>query len=294
MARFFSLFTDMFADLHALTIFGILPSYSSLKFLDNLLCRMENNVFWMNMQAVADTMMNHVRAEQRSIPMNLNLHAVADRIMNHARAEQPSAPLNLNLQAMTDMMMNHTRAEQPSAPINLNLLAVTDSMMNHARAEQLSAPINLNEDVGDPSEPQGAAIQNRPAQSTPTKTKLQNFSPDEDRALVISWIAISTDPIVSTGQKKEAFWQQVTNACNNKRRMAPERTQKSVRSRWEAIKEQTMKFSSIFRAVHRENPSGMSGADKVNQPNRLLFSCNIYSFIHFLAIILLSLHYCLI
>ncbi|CAO2167252.1 unnamed protein product, partial [Urochloa humidicola] len=95
-----------------------------------------------------------------------------------------------------------------------------------------------------------------------TKNKLPNFSAYEDNLLCKSWLEISCDPIINTGQRRESFWVRVLSRYNSKCGKYPERTKKSIGSRWEHIKAEVSKFSGYMAEVIRSNPSGMSDADK--------------------------------
>src|SRR5438105_2401020 len=53
----------------------------------------------------------------------------------------------------------------------------------------------------------------RPIQN-PSGKKQGNFTVDEDKVLVSSWLNVSTDPIANTGQKAEAYWKRITDAYN--------------------------------------------------------------------------------
>nr|TKW21715.1 hypothetical protein SEVIR_4G138700v2 [Setaria viridis] len=80
----------------------------------------------------------------------------------------------------------------------------------------------------------------------PSRSKLSNFSPKEDVFLVKSWLEISYDPIINIGQKKEGFWARITSQYNNKRGSFPERSFRSLQSRWETIKAETSKFAGYM------------------------------------------------
>jgi hypothetical protein len=38
------------------------------------------------------------------------------------------------------------------------------------------------------------------------RTKLANFSSEEDMRVCHAWLGVSCDPIVNTGQKRQGFW----------------------------------------------------------------------------------------
>ncbi|XP_025815768.1 glutathione S-transferase T3-like [Panicum hallii] len=97
------------------------------------------------------------------------------------------------------------------------------------------------------------------------KVKLPNFNPEEDVNLTKWWLNISTDPVVNTGQRKEGFWLRIMKGYNSSREVYPERSQKSLTTRWDYIKECCTKFSEFYSCVLRLNPSGMSDADKTTE-----------------------------
>jgi hypothetical protein len=60
---------------------------------------------------------------------------------------------------------------------------------------------------------------NSPTKSTDTpgtvrRTKEQNFKPDEDLLLCKTWLEISSDPVISTGQRKEGLWARIEKRYN--------------------------------------------------------------------------------
>ncbi|RCV19393.1 hypothetical protein SETIT_3G380400v2 [Setaria italica] len=95
-----------------------------------------------------------------------------------------------------------------------------------------------------------------------TRNKQTNFSAYEDDVLCKSWLEISCDPVINTGQRRESFWVRVVNRYNSKCSTYPERTQKSIMSRWDHIKAEVSKFSGYMAEMIRSNPSGMLDADK--------------------------------
>nr|TKW13228.1 hypothetical protein SEVIR_5G086400v2 [Setaria viridis] len=70
-------------------------------------------------------------------------------------------------------------------------------------------PVVMKESQGDG---EGASVAaGRRRKVGPSRSKLSNFSPKEDVFLVKSWLEISYDPIINTGQKKEGFWARITS-----------------------------------------------------------------------------------
>eukprot|EP00267_Zea_mays_P056611 XP_023156647.1 glutathione S-transferase T3-like [Zea mays] len=100
---------------------------------------------------------------------------------------------------------------------------------------------------------------------TPTqRTKLANFTAEEDTRVCHAWLAVSCDPIINTGQKRQGFWSRITAAYNSRRGTLLERSTKSLMSRWDTIKTQCSTFAGYMMAVLRQNPSGLSDADKTS------------------------------
>jgi hypothetical protein len=84
-----------------------------------------------------------------------------------------------------------------------------------------------------------------------------------------AWLAVSCDPIVNTGQKSQGFWNRITEAYNSIRGSMVERSMKSLMSRWDSIKTQCSIFVGYMSVVLRQNPSGLTHADKVFLYNSL-------------------------
>ena len=106
----------------------------------------------------------------------------------------------------------------------------------------------------------------------PIGKKLGNFTVDEDKVLVSSWLNVSTDPIVITSQKAEAYWKRITDGYNALRGAHPERTQKSLNKRWDSIKENVSLFSGFYQQVLNRNQSGRTDNDKVVHTRAVSFS----------------------
>lgn len=99
----------------------------------------------------------------------------------------------------------------------------------------------------------------------PGRTKLANFNPQEDIFLVKAWLEISCDPIVGNSQRGDSFWKRVLERYNFRRGTFPERTRRSLSSRWtNNIRPQVSLFAGYYAAAQQQNPSGMSDSDKVS------------------------------
>jgi hypothetical protein len=101
---------------------------------------------------------------------------------------------------------------------------------------------------------------------TPTtfrRTKEQNFKPAEDLLLCKTWLEISSDPVISTGQRKEGLWARIEKRYNELRGEFPMRLNRALSSRWDKIRAETGKFAGFYARVLRENQSGLTDNDKV-------------------------------
>ena len=81
---------------------------------------------------------------------------------------------------------------------------------------------------GQPEGSRTPAVTKKPTQ----RTKLANFTAEEDTRVCHAWLAVSCDPIINTGQKRQGFWSRITEAYNSRRGTLPERSTKSLMSRW--------------------------------------------------------------
>jgi hypothetical protein len=95
------------------------------------------------------------------------------------------------------------------------------------------------------------------------RTKEQNFKPDEDLLLCKTWLEISSDPVISTGQRKEGLWARIEKRYNELRGEFPMRLNRALSSRWDKIRAETGKFAGFYARVLRENQSGLTDNDKV-------------------------------
>jgi hypothetical protein len=96
------------------------------------------------------------------------------------------------------------------------------------------------------------------------RTKEQNFKPDEDLLLCKTWLEISSDPVISTGQRKEGLWARIEKRYNDLRGEFPLRLNRALSSRWDKIRAETGKFAGFYARVLRENQSGLTDNDKVH------------------------------
>eukprot|EP00267_Zea_mays_P041815 XP_020393744.1 uncharacterized protein LOC109939811 [Zea mays] len=97
------------------------------------------------------------------------------------------------------------------------------------------------------------------------RTKEQNFKPDEDLLLCKTWLEISSDPVISTGQRKEGLWARIEKRYNELRGEFPLRLNRALSSRWDKIRAETGKFAGFYARVLRENQSGLTDNDKTSK-----------------------------
>jgi hypothetical protein len=95
------------------------------------------------------------------------------------------------------------------------------------------------------------------------RTKEQNFKPDEGLLLCKTWLEISSDPIISTGQRKEGLWARIEKRYNELRGEFPMRLNRALSSRWDKITAETGKFAGFYARVLKKNQSGLTDNDKV-------------------------------
>jgi len=139
---------------------------------------------------------------------------------------------------------------------------VNDNSSPIGSAENANASAQNDEEDAEERPVSAASTGKEKRTKVVSRTKLSNFIPEEDVNIVKSWLEISCDPITSTGQKNDGMWLRILERYNLRRGSCPERSVRSLQSRWDTIKAQVGKFSSFYADVNRENPSGMSDADK--------------------------------
>jgi hypothetical protein len=96
------------------------------------------------------------------------------------------------------------------------------------------------------------------------RTKLANFTTDEDMRVCHAWLAVSCDTIINRGQKHQGFWSRIIEAYNSRGGTLPKRSIESLMSRWDTIKTQCSTFAGYMTTVLRQNPSGLTDAGKLH------------------------------
>jgi hypothetical protein len=79
-----------------------------------------------------------------------------------------------------------------------------------------SIPVNLESDVEHSVQDINSPVKNATPVNKAKKTKEQNFTTPEDLLLCTTWLQISSDPIVHTGQRKEGLWARIEKSTTNK------------------------------------------------------------------------------
>ena len=105
-----------------------------------------------------------------------------------------------------------------------------------------------------------------------------NFTVDEDKLLISTWLNISLDLVQGNEQKSRTCWLRVWEYFHNHKTFASNRNQVSLMNRWSAIRLATNKFCGCFAQINRLNKSGLIEKDKVNALT-LLFLLSLNYFI---------------
>jgi hypothetical protein len=78
-----------------------------------------------------------------------------------------------------------------------------------------------------------------------------------------TWLEISSDLVISTGQRKEGLWARIEKRYNELRGKFPMRINRALSSRWDKIRAKIGKYVVFYARVLRENKSGLTDNDKV-------------------------------
>jgi hypothetical protein len=127
-----------------------------------------------------------------------------------------------------------------------------------------SIPVNLESDAEHSVQDINSPVKNAAPVNKAKKTKEQNFTAPDDLFLCTTWLQISSDPIVHTGQRKEGLWAQIEKRYNEQRGDFPCRLNRALSSRSDKIRAGVSKFSGYYARVLREKQSGLTDDDKVS------------------------------
>ncbi|KAI7939773.1 hypothetical protein MJO29_014509 [Puccinia striiformis f. sp. tritici] len=103
-----------------------------------------------------------------------------------------------------------------------------------------------------------------------------NYTAAEEEILARCWLEVSTDPIINNGQKKDAFWESITNSFNNC--SGGTRTLTSLHNKWDVIRTTTLKFSAIYNKIEKSPPSGVVEADYLKLAKEKYYNENHHLF----------------
>jgi hypothetical protein len=126
-----------------------------------------------------------------------------------------------------------------------------------------SLPVNLDSDAEHSVHDINSPEKNAPPVQKHKKCKEQNFTGPEDLLLCTTWLQISSDPVVHTGQHREGLWARIEKRYNEQRGKFPCRVNRALSSRWDKIRADVSKFSGYYSRVLREKQSGLTDDDKV-------------------------------
>jgi hypothetical protein len=126
-----------------------------------------------------------------------------------------------------------------------------------------SIPVNLDSDAEHSVHDINSPEKNAPPVQKHKKCKEQNFTGPEDLLICTTWLQISSDPVVHTGQRREGLWARIEKRYNEQRGKFPCRVNRALSSRWDKIRADVSKFSGYYSRVLREKQSGLTDDDKV-------------------------------
>jgi hypothetical protein len=141
--------------------------------------------------------------------------------------------------------------EQPDMSF-VNLLEGDIRMENSFLGESQEVPASI-----DHSQPQVDVVHTRKLQ------RGNNFSIEEDKLLVSSWLNIGMDAVQGTDQKQHQFWERVHTNFHQYKEFPSERSFTSLMNRWSVIKKAVTKFIACHNQIEHLNQSGTTEHDKV-------------------------------
>jgi hypothetical protein len=99
------------------------------------------------------------------------------------------------------------------------------------------------------------------------KTRLANFTIEEDLTLVSSYLSISQDPVQSNDQTYEILWTRVHEYYHAHTTSETKRTKGSLQNRWSTIQLCTNKYSGCLAKIESLHQSGITEENKVHLIN---------------------------
>ncbi|KAF8402556.1 hypothetical protein HHK36_010642 [Tetracentron sinense] len=101
-----------------------------------------------------------------------------------------------------------------------------------------------------------------------------NFSIEEDKLLVSSWLNVGMDPVQGTDQKHNQFWERCHAYFHAHKDFPTERIYSSLMNRWSIIQKSVSKFTACLHQIEHLNQSGTTEHDKIQKARSLYRSQN--------------------
>ncbi|XP_013740014.1 glutathione S-transferase T3-like [Brassica napus] len=103
----------------------------------------------------------------------------------------------------------------------------------------------------------------------------------DDKILIGAWLNTSKDPVVSTEQKADAFWNRIVDYYNASPLLVDTipRKLRPCKQRWARINEQVSKFAGCYDGALREQRSGQNDDDIMKAALDIFFINNGYKFV---------------
>jgi hypothetical protein len=97
------------------------------------------------------------------------------------------------------------------------------------------------------------------------KQKGKSFSEEEERALVVAWLNVSTNPTQGTNHTRGTFWKRILMFYETNRGNHAKRTESSLLHHWSAIQEAVSKFCGCVNNIENRNQSVLTIHHRVGQ-----------------------------
>ena len=127
--------------------------------------------------------------------------------------------------------------------------------------------INLEDELFDVSESSPLLVKDSPLNDEVATSKKKptcgvNFSTEEDKLLVATWLNTSVDPVYGNEQHKTTFYGKVAKYFTDHKTNST-RSVASLTTRWGTINRETVKFVGSLAKIEAKNESGTTAHDKV-------------------------------
>ncbi|XP_062152157.1 glutathione S-transferase T3-like [Alnus glutinosa] len=92
-----------------------------------------------------------------------------------------------------------------------------------------------------------------------------NFSMEEDKLLVSSWLNVGMDAVQGANQKYRQFWERVHKYFNEHKEFPFDRIYSSLMNRWSTIQKLVIKFTACLSQIEHLNQSGTTEHDRIQK-----------------------------